>query len=85
LWLADFCRDVFVGQLPADKASRVIQGGVDGYCARHGTPEEAGERQLLEQAGWFVHDTKLLDADMGIEDMRVAVLEHLEKFNGRSA
>lgn len=83
-WLEEFCETVFPKQRQR-QAFDVVRGGVDGFWARHGGPrDDAEHRRWLEQGIWFAHDTKLLDADMGLEDKRVAILERLEKLHGKA-
>lgn len=82
-WLTKFCKDVFVEPGRVAQATSIVQGGVDGFIARHGESEEPGERRLLEQAIWFAHDTSLLDSQMSLSDRREAVLDHLEKVHCR--
>ncbi len=82
-WLVKFCTDVFVDEVRARTAAGLVRGGVDGFSARHREPvSDADEKRLLEAAIWFVWDTKLLDADNGVEDKRVAILERLEFIRG---
>ena len=78
-WLEQFCKDVFVDPINASYAARIVNGGVDGFIARHGAPaDESAHKLWLEQGIWFTWDTKLLDGKQSDEDKRVAVLERLE-------
>lgn len=84
-WLQKFCRDVWGDKPEAAYAARIIDGGVDGFIARHGAPkDEVEHKHWLEQGLWFAYDNKVPEGGGSDEDKRVAVLEHLEKVHRKS-